>query len=425
MSKSQKRIRPMPLFDTYEAFLQGSAAEYAADRPAIVEYIEQFEPAIPARADFNHVRAFLKSYSGVKTTFNNYRTQVERLALWSWIKAGKSVTELRRSDVESYMDFASKPDSDWVGTDTSARFIKRDDLYEPNERWHPFTRKVTKTVRKMASEDLTDLPEATFQLSKGSVGQVFAICSSFFEFLVQEDVVQGNVFKSIKQKTRWAQKTIQVDKGKALTHLQWDFVVSTAERMAQENPEKHERSLFIVITLKAMYLRISDLVGNATWTPTMSSFKFEHEAWWYEAIGKGNVQASVAVRPDYLKYLTRYRRSRGLTDLPYVGDTAPLLTKMNGQGGLTDRHVRAIVQEVFDAALVAMKTEGRSETEMSSLRTVTLHWLRHTGATHDAPFRDRKHLQADLRHKSYATTDIYYDTLDEERAAGVAKLKIR
>jgi integrase len=54
-----------------------------------------------------------------------------------------------------------------------------------------------------------------------------------------------------------------------------------------------------------------------------------------------------------------------------------------------------------------------------------LHWFRHTGATHDAPFRDPKHLQADLRHKSYATTDIYYDTLNEESAAGVAKLKIR
>lgn len=416
----------MPLFDTYEAFLLGSAAEYAADRPAIVEYIEQFEPAISARADYGHLRAFLKSYSGVKTTFSNYRTQVERLVLWSWIKAGKSVTALRRSDVEAYMDFASKPDNDWVGTETAARFVKRGDIFEPNERWHPFTSKVNKTSRKMAEEDLIDLPDARFKLSQGSVGQVFAICSSFFEFLVQEDVVPGNAFKSVKQKTRWSQRTLKVDSGKSLSHLQWDYVVSAAETLALENPAKHERSLFIVITLKAMYLRISDMVGNAYWTPTMGSFTCDHDGnWWYEAIGKGNVQASVAVKPDYLSYLTRYRRSRGLSDLPFSGEDSPLLTKLDGRPGLTDRHVRAIVQEVFDAALVTMKTEGRPEGELSKLRTVTLHWLRHTGATHDAPFRERKHLQADLRHKSYATTDIYYDTDDAERAAGVAGLKIR
>lgn len=416
----------MPLFDTYEAFLLGSAAEYTADRPAIVEYIDQFEPAIPARADFNHVRAFLKSYSGVKTTFNNYRTQVERLALWAWIKAGKSVTELRRSDVEAYMDFASKPDSDWVGTETAARFVKRGDIFEPNERWHPFTRKVNKTSRKMAAENLTELPDVPFTLSQGSIGQVFAICSSFFEFLVQEDAAPGNAFKSIKQKARWAQRTLKVDTGKSLSHLQWDYVVTTAEGLADEYPDKHERSLFIVITLKALYLRISDMVGNDYWTPTMGSFKRDHDdAWWYETIGKGNVQGTIAVKPDYLRYLTRYRRSRGLSDLPYDGDTAPLLTTLDGRAGLTDRHVRAIVQEVFDATVEAMKAEGRSEGEVSKLRTVTLHWLRHTGATHDAPYRDRKHLQADLRHKSYATTDIYYDTIDEERAAGVAGLKVR
>lgn len=426
MSTSQKRIRPMPLFDTHEAFILSTAAEYTADRPAIVEYIEQFEPAIPARSDFNHVRAFLKSYSSVKTTFSSYRTQVERLALWSWIKAKKSVTELRRSDVEAYMDFAMKPDSDWVGTDTAARFVKRGDIFEPNERWHPFTLKVSKTSRKKAAEELTELPKAPFALARGTVGQVYAICSSFFEFLAQEDIVPGNAFKSIKHK-KWSQQNLTVESGKALSHLQWDYVLDTAERLAMENPKKHERSLFIVVTLKAMYLRISDLVGSPNWKPTMSAFRRTSDgAWWYDVVGKGNVKAEIAVKPDYLTYLTRYRRSRGLTDLPYVGETSALLTKLNGADGLTDRQVRTIVQEVFDVAFQTMKDEGRSEDEVSQLRTVTLHWLRHTGATHDAPFRDPKHLQADMRHQSLSTTqDIYYNTLNEERAAGVSKLKIR
>lgn len=425
LNKSQKSIQPMPLFDTCEAFQTSSAADYAADRPAIVEYIQQFEPDIPAMADFQHIRAFLKSYSSVKTTFTNYRTQVERLTLWSWIKANKSVTQLRRSDVEAYMDFAVNPDKDWVGTDNVARFIRQGDVSEPNERWRPFAMKISKTDRKKASDELTTLPEARFRLSRGSVSQVFAICSSFFEFLVQEDVVPGNAFRTAQK--RWSQRDMSVDSGKSLSHLQWEYVLDTAEQLAKEDPKKHERSLFIVVTLKAMYLRISDLVGNAFWKPTMGSFRRDNDgAWWYDAVGKGNVKGSIAVKPDYLAYLTRYRRSRGLTDLPYSGDKAALLTKLDGRDGLTDRQVRTIVQEVFDVAFQTMKSEGRSEDELSSLRTVTLHWLRHTGATHDAPFRDAKHLQADMRHSSLSTTqDIYYNSLNEERAAGVAKLTVR
>ena len=73
-----------------------------------------------------------------------------------------------------------------------------------------------------------------------------------------------------------------------------------------------------------------------------------------------------------------------------------------------------------------MVHEGRSEDELVNLRQASLHWLCHTGATFDAPFRDPKHLQADLRHKSLATTqDVYYNSITNERAAGVANLKIR
>jgi hypothetical protein len=73
-----------------------------------------------------------------------------------------------------------------------------------------------------------------------------------------------------------------------------------------------------------------------------------------------------------------------------------------------------------------MQEEGRTEDELVNLRQASLHWLRHTGATFDAPYRDPKHLQADLRHKALATTqNIYFSSIDDERAAGVLNLKIR
>lgn len=43
--------------------------------------------------------------------------------------------------------------------------------------------------------------------------------------------------------------------------LEWEYVIETAEKMADENPEQHERTLFLMNCLFAMYLRISELVA--------------------------------------------------------------------------------------------------------------------------------------------------------------------
>ena len=52
--------------------------------------------------------------------------------------------------------------------------------------------------------------------------------------------------------------------------------------------------------------------------------------------------------------------------------------------------------------------------------------LRHTSATFDAPHRDMKDLQADLRHNSLSTTqNTYYNSLDEQRAHSVKHLRIK
>jgi len=56
-----------------------------------------------------------------------------------------------------------------------------------------------------------------------------------------------------------------ISSGKALTPLQWNCVIETAEVMAPEDP-RHERTLFIVATLFSFYLLITDLVGRDTET---------------------------------------------------------------------------------------------------------------------------------------------------------------
>lgn len=95
---------------------------------------------------------------------------------------------------------------------------------------------------------------------------------------------------------------------RALTPLQWDYVLETAERMVQDEPERHERTLFIVATLFAMYLRVSDIVGRPNWPPVMGDFRQDPEGnWWYHVIGKGNKAGKVAVRDDASRSLRAVR----------------------------------------------------------------------------------------------------------------------
>lgn len=132
------------------------------------------------------------------------------------------------------------------------------------------------------------------------------------------------------------------------------------------------------------------------------------------------------MKPDCINYLTRYRRFRGLSDYPAPGDNEPLLTTVHGRHGLKARQIRDDVQAVLDRTVARMKQEGFPDYEVSELRSASLHWLRHTGATFDAPLRNPKNLQADLRHKSLATTqNIYYHSLDDDRSSEVAALSLR
>jgi site-specific recombinase XerC len=84
--------------------------------------------------------------------------------------------------------------------------------------------------------------------------------------------------------------------------------------MADDDPAQ-ERTLFIVATLFAMYLRVSDLVGRANWRPTMGDLRRDTTGnWWFHVVGKGNKAAKISVRDEYIeRYLVRYRKSLQLS----------------------------------------------------------------------------------------------------------------
>jgi site-specific recombinase XerD len=341
--------------------------------------------------------------------------------------------ELRRADAEAFMEFCLRPPAAWIGPVTKARFIRvggrkklDKDRYEVNPDWRPFNVTIPKRERRPLDAEI-HVKLAPYNMAQGSVAQVFAVCGSFFQHAIDEGLTEVNPFRAIKQKSVYKQRNTLDVAGRSLTQLQWSYVLETAEQLANEDP-RHERTLFILSTLFSMYLRVSDLVGRDNWAPTMGDFRKDTTGnWWFHVVGKGNKAAKISVRDDYIHtFLARYRTYLGLSPLPSPQEKQPLLSTLSGRRGLSDRHLRLLLQHVFDRALARMAAENWSEDELDNLRSASLHWLRHTAATFDAPFRDMKDLQADLRHNSLSTTqNTYYNSLDEQRAYSVKHLKVR
>ena len=230
-----------------------------------------------------------------------------------------------------------------------------------------------------------------------------------------EDYVLSNPIKKIRQKSQYLTKMQTKGTIRRLSDLQWDYVIETTRMMAEKDTA-HERTLFVMETLYLMYLRISELAESSRWMPMMKHFYQDHDGlWWFSTLGKGNKARDVSVSDAMLRALKRYRTFLGLPELPSPSESTPLLIKQKGRGALNStRHIRTIVQECFDLTIQRMESEGLKE-ESLSLKSATVHWLRHTGISDDVKHRPREHVRDDAGHASSATTDKYIDIDRQER----------
>lgn len=407
MSTSAKII-PSPLFDDI-ASLQQPAALPAA----LTQYHQD------ARSDYAQAGQFLYSYRGSQATFNAYRREIERLLQWSWLIAKKSLTMLTRADIELFIEFCQSPPLAWIGTQHVPRFIQTTDAAQANPNWRPFVVTVSKVEHQ---QGLVPDPKR-YQLSPKAVQAVFAITSSFFNYLIQENYVAHNPVAQIRQKSRFTQKTQGSTPIRRLSELQWGYVIETALLQAQLDPARHERTLFIMQALYGMYLRISELASTLRWTPRMGHFQVDRDGhWWFTTVGKGNKQRQISVSDAMLAALRRYRLSLSLTALPSVGDNTPLLANTRDGAPIgSTRYLRTIVQTCFDASVQRLRADGHGD-EADQLMAATVHWLRHTGISDDVQRRPREHVRDDAGHGSSAITDRYVDVEMRARHAS-AKAK--
>src|SRR3990167_4806635 len=409
---------PMPLFDTL-AHLD-STLEIQIAR--IKSQLSDETAAKEVHADYQHTCHFLYAYRGSAETFKAYRRETERLLQWSWFLRKKTLKSLRRNDLEAFLEFCQAPPKDWIGVKHVPRFIERDGLRAANPLWRPFIAAIGKKAHRDGEVPNTK----SYTLSQSALRAIFAILSSYFNYLEQEEYTFGNPIAQIRQKSKFLRKHHGKKTIRRLSELQWAYIIETAELLASENPAMHERTLFIMNALFAMYLRISELAASSRWIPQMGHFYRDNDGlWWFKTRGKGNKERHIAVSADMLGALKRFRKYLKLTSLPSPGETTPLISKQTGIGPMTStRPIRALVQYCFDQTIERLQKDGfKDEAEM--LMAATVHWLRHTGISEDVKTRPREHVRDDAGHSSSAITDQYIDIELRARHASAKKKLIK
>lgn len=430
---SNKNYTPIAVFDTLEAVIDqykainsGSNAEsvitewlnccYISDKASIT--IPEF-----AKRDYRIALNFLYSYRGSSDTFGAYRRDLERFLQWSWFIRKKSFLEHKREDIEAFIEFCIKPPKNWISLKKVARFItSKDTTKKPNPEWRPFEASVSKSDH---SEGLKPTKNE-YKFSQQSMKAMFGILSSFYNYLTQEEITQINPVALIRQKSKFLQKQQKVQVVRRLSNNEWKAVIDHIKFKAEENPS-HERTLFMLSCLYAMYLRISELTSTKRHSPTMGDFFKDTDGhWWFKTVGKGNKLRQIAVSDNMLEALKRYREKYlKLPPLPHIGEKTPLLSHIRNPNSpiTSDRPIRAILQECFNEAANKLESKGQVE-EANNLKVATVHWLRHTGISEDVKHRPREHVRDDAGHGSSAITDRYVDIELKERAKSAKNKKL-
>lgn len=402
---------PQPLYPVYNALTQMTMADY----PELQTFLQSGQAW--RQQHWQWGRDFLRFIGRNKSehTYVRFRNEVERFLLWVFLFCDKPVPELRKTQLLDYADFCWKPPVNWISLANADRFVHQDGFYHSNSLWAPFRLKTPKNQPNI------NIDKKKYRPSQETLTATFTALVAFYKYLMNEEICAGNPAQIAKTDCRYFIADAQVKEVRRLSEAQWQYVMETVHEMAAED-SLYERSLFIVATLKTLFLRISELSERREWSPTMGHFwQDENQNWWLKIFGKGRKLRDVTVPTQFLDYLKRYRSFRGLPPLPYPGEQSPLVEKVRGQGGMTARHLSRLVQDVFDAAYIKMKTR-LGEDQARKLQEASTHWLRHTGASMEIERgRALKDVSEDLGHASMATTDTVYVQSETRKRAESGK----
>ncbi|MGL5359245.1 MAG: tyrosine-type recombinase/integrase, partial [Shewanella sp.] len=360
-----------------------------------------------------------------ENNYKTYRSELTTFLHWCFDVARMSPKALMRKDISRYVDYCLRPPKELIGYFNVAQFKQDKQLEQrvPNPAWRPFVGK----------KQLGEIQ--AYALSDNALKTKIAVLSSFYAYLMSEEYSERNPAQLWLNHSRFAsnkqyqRQNREDDNSLAFTELQWSYVMSTVSVLAEEFPEVHQRSLFLISLIYCCYLRISDVSARAGYSPVMSQFRQNPQTgiWSFHIpLSKGGKKRSVSMSKALLAALVTYRRYLGLPDFPLQDEAYPLFVRHRAAGrgrdvGLLNanlgiRHIREEIQQIINLAADKALEDGFI-TDAQQMRNLTAHNIRHTGITHDININRRplSHVQADAGHESIDTTSQYLHTSLIER----------
>ncbi|MGB2242450.1 MAG: site-specific integrase, partial [Porticoccaceae bacterium] len=200
------KFKATPLFDAHKTFVRlPMGMMMLNDYPDSKRFIDDLiKTNADISQDFLQTQAFLKSYSRKsEATYRSYRNEVERLLLWSWTIANKSIIQLKRPELEAFFDFVHSPPVHWVGESVQDRFKQIGGQWLQNEFWRPFAAKISKEDRKKAIAGGLDVKPDTkgHTLSGEAIKICFSAISCFYDYLADEGYAFGNPIPAIRKQS--------------------------------------------------------------------------------------------------------------------------------------------------------------------------------------------------------------------------------
>lgn len=409
----------IPLFDSIEFIQQGNSV--------VNQYITQVSLTKVSDAGLviEHASDWLFEQKNNENNYKAYRSELTTFLHWCFDIVAMSPIQITRKDIGRYVDYCLAPPTECIGYFNVPQF-KRDsmsDMRLPNPQWRPFVGK------KQLGEVLP------YRLSDNALKTKMAILSSFYCYLMAEEYCERNPAQLWLNHSRFGasrqyqRQVLDEENSLAFTELQWSYVMTTVTQLAEQQPELHQRSLFLISLIYCCYLRVSDVSARAGYSPIMAQFTQNRQTgiWRFHIPqSKGGKKRSVSLSKALLQALVTYRRFLGLNDYPTANEQHPLFIRHRAAGrgrdvGLLNanlgiRHIREEIQTIIN--LAADKAHGEGfEQDALQMRKLTAHNIRHTGITHDININHRplSHVQADAGHESIDTTSQYLHTSQIER----------
>ena len=324
-------------------------------------------------------------------TYRAYRREVERLWAWAVVQRNKALSALTDEDVEAYQTFLldPQPRERWIG------------LKKP--RWHPEWRPFTAPPSPASRE------------------HILTVIGALFDWWFRQGYIVRNPWPAGPKRSRIERPQFAE---RSLSLAAWNELRECV--VALGPGEKRERLRALLALLYSTGLRRAELAAATVQSLKSHTDDQGQTHWELKVLGKGMRSRTVPIPEPVMAALKDYFGCRlGERRLP-LGETpvhlfATLPLPKRPRQPLSSWGINRAVSEAFLAA--SREVVDHRDEVARELRDASVHWLRHTFATHAVKYDDARLdvLQKLLGHASINTTANNYVDADRQMRQEVAR----